>query len=150
MGNRALVHALAQLSESWRERRLPRIRNLFLTAPDIDKGVFLQLAEAMSGTSMRSTLYASSRDKALKTSKALQSYPRAGDATDIVIVEGIDSIDATRLETDFLGHSYYGDNVSVISDFYSVLRHGHPPSARFGLRGIPRNSPQYWEFRPSR
>lgn len=150
MGNRALVNALFQLAAKWRSDGLPRIQNLFLTAPDIDRGVFLKLAATMATTAKKTTLYASSKDKALKLSKTLQIYPRAGDAKEIVVVDGIDSIDATHLKTDFLSHSYYGDHRSVISDFHELMEYGSEPGKRFGLRGIPKKSPRYWEFRPSR
>lgn len=150
MGNRALVNALFQLADRWRTDGLPRIENLLLTAPDIDRAVFLRLAAAMATTANKTTLYASSKDKALKLSKKLQIYPRAGDADDIVVVAGIDSIDATQLKTDFLSHSYYGDHRSVLSDFHELLEYGAPPARRFGLHGVPRGTPRYWEFRPSR
>ncbi len=150
MGNRALVNALFQMAGTWRTQGLPLIENLFLTAPDIDKDTFAQLATTMATTASRTTLYASSKDKALKISKKKQIYPRAGDATDIVVVAGVDSIDASRLETDFLSHCYYGDHQSVVGDFHQLLEFGAPPGKRFGMNGIPKATPRYWEFRPTR
>lgn len=147
MGNRALVHALSELADKWRADGLPRIENLFLAAPDIDKGTFLELAAAMASTAGRATLYASSKDRALKEARRRQVYPRAGDADDIVVVPGIDSIDASDLETDFLSHSYYGDHRSVVSDLHELLEYGAPPGKRFGMRGVPTATPRYWKFR---
>jgi esterase/lipase superfamily enzyme/nucleoid DNA-binding protein len=149
MGNRALVNALSQMAAAWKSDGLPVIENLFLTAPDVDKGWFQQIAAKMLTTAKRTTLYASSKDKALKASKALQVYPRAGDATDILIIPGLDSIDASRLQTDFLSHSYYGDHQSVVSDFHEVMRYGTAPP-RFGMRGVPKAAPRYFEFKLSR
>jgi esterase/lipase superfamily enzyme/nucleoid DNA-binding protein len=147
MGNRALVHALSELADKWRADGLPRIENLFLAAPDIDKGTFLELAAAMATTAGRTTLYASSKDRALKEARRRQVYPRAGDADEIVVLPGIDSIDASDLETDFLSHSYYGDHRSVVSDLHELLQYGAPPGKRFGMRGVPTTAPRYWKFR---
>jgi len=77
----------------------------------------------------RLTLYASSLDKALVASRKIHRYARAGDAgDDIVIVEGLDSIDASAVDTSLLGHSYFGDNRSVISDIYNLLRSPGQPA----------------------
>lgn len=63
MGNRALVQALAKLGQAL------RFRQVILTAPDIDAGVFKQLADAVKLHSERVTLYVSSKDAALEASK---------------------------------------------------------------------------------
>lgn len=150
MGNRALLLTLLELAATWTTNGLPTIENLFLTAPDVDKGRFGQIVPPTIGIAKRTTLYASSKDKALKASKRKQIYPRAGDADDIVVMPGLDSIDASRLQTDFLSHSYYGDHRSVVSDLHEVIRYGTAPAGRFGLRGVPKASPRYYEFKPSR
>jgi esterase/lipase superfamily enzyme len=149
MGNRAVATALYEIAIS-QSSHGRRIDNLILTAPDIDVDVFKHIAAVMANTARRTTLYASSKDKALLASKRKHKYPRAGDAKDIVVIEGIDSIDASRLDTDFLSHCYYGDHASVLCDVYQMMKHDAPPSRRFGLRGVPLTAPKYWEFRPTR
>jgi esterase/lipase superfamily enzyme len=126
----------------------PSFTEVILTAPDIDADVFRQVAAAFRRAARRVTLYASERDRALLASHKVHGYPRAGDGgRNIVVVPGIDTIDASALETDFLGHSFFGSNDSVISDLFYVLR-GHAPKGRSRLR--PRESPagSYWAFVP--
>jgi hypothetical protein len=79
----------------------------------------------------------------------LARYPRAGSAgPDVVVVDGIDTIDATDLDTGFLRHSYAMEHRSIIADLYALLWHNQPPSERFGMR--PAMSPRgpYWIFKP--
>ena len=89
---------------------------------DIDAGVFKQLHEKMRTSAKNVTLYASSNDRALNLSKKINGYPRAGDATNgVIVLDGTDSVDASEVDTDFIGHSYYGDNSSVISDIRRLI-----------------------------
>jgi len=148
MGNRALAFALRSMTaESLASRRFTQIA---LTAPDIDADIFRGLASAIARTAGRTTLYVSSNDKALAASKEYQKYKRAGDARDgIVIVNGIDTVDVSALETDYLGHSYYGDNRSVVTDLFELIRSNLPPDRRAGLRVLSSGTPPslYWAFR---
>ena len=61
-------------------------------------------------TAQRITLYASSRDRALQVSRRLHDYPRAGDSgEELTVVEGVETIDASVIDTSLLGHSYFAD-----------------------------------------
>jgi esterase/lipase superfamily enzyme len=145
MGNRVLVNALSGMTQ----HASPRFQHILLTAPDIDAGTFIQLANALKGHADNVTLYASSNDRALLASRKLNGGPRAGDAgTNIVIVPCIDTIDVSSLDTDFLGHSYYGDNRSVLTDIFNLLTKGDPPEKRFGLRKAGIAPKLYWTFAP--
>jgi esterase/lipase superfamily enzyme len=151
MGNRALANALAQITETRRNNgEIPHFRQVILTAPDIDADTFRALARAMKGAADRITLYASSTDEALRVSKALGGgYPRAGDtSTGIVVIPEIDSIDASRIDTGLIGHGYYGDNLSILSDMYGLIGTGSPPSERFRLEAVTVPAGTYWRFRP--
>ena len=59
----------------------------------------------------------------------------------------MDTIDASNLDTDFLGHSYFADQKSVIADMRSLLIEGLPAKKRFGLNQIKTQTGSYWEFR---
>lgn len=150
MGNQVLADALAALASQFRETSRPRFTEVVLTAPDIDADVFTEMAELFRRAAKRVTLYASSNDLALGFSKRYQgNYPRAGDSgKKIVIVRGVDTIDASRVDTNLIGHFYYADNKSVLSDIFSLVTHGDPPGERFGL--LPQTSDRglYWLFRP--
>ena len=145
-GNWPLINALTNIAAAHRTTPRPRFRQIVLTAPDVDADRFRQLAIAFRGMGERTTLYASANDEALKLSKQYQGYQRAGDVfPQIVTVDGIDSIDVSAVDTSFLGHSYYGDNTSVISDIRRLLQTGLPPERRC-LQLVPNSSPRYWTF----
>jgi esterase/lipase superfamily enzyme len=111
MGNQTLVAALQSMAGS----TASPFREVVMAAPDIDAGIFEQAVGAISGTAHHITLYASKNDEALKISKRFAQYPRAGDASDgIIVLPGIDSIDASIVDTSFLGHSYYGSRAGSV------------------------------------
>jgi esterase/lipase superfamily enzyme len=117
-----------------------------LAAPDIDTEVFMSLAEEMRQAGQRVTLYASARDRALRLSKRFNGYPRAGDvAGRIAVVEGIDTVDASAVDTSLMGHSYYGASRTVLSDIFYLLR-GLKVSSRVGIRLSQDGT--YWLFQP--
>ena len=78
------------------------------------------------------TLYASSRDKAILLSRKLHKNPRAG-APPLVIVPGVESIDASEMGADWLSHSYFSDNWPLLSDIHALLSADMPAAKRFGL-----------------
>jgi esterase/lipase superfamily enzyme len=149
MGNRALVGALARIAPKIAAEDGPLVDEVLLTAPDIDADVFKNLVAEMKKATERITLYASRNDNALKVSKVFNGLPRAGDATGgVVIVNGIDTIDASAVDTSLIGHSYFGDNRSVLSDMFTLLESRNPPSKRFGLQPARFDGKQYWVFQP--
>ena len=152
MGNRALTEALDKIALKMKAKQSPVFNEVVLTAPDIDADLFKQIALNFRKAAKRVTLYASSNDVALVRSKKYQgNYPRAGHTGDgIVIVEDIDSIDASEVDTSLIGHSYYGDNDSVLSDLFYLLKDGKPPGKRFGLVEKECSAGKYWAFRPKK
>ena len=125
-----------------------KFRQTILAAPDIDAGVFENLAPQVVKASSRTTLYASSSDLPLRWSKDFHGYRRAGETElGIVIVPGVDSIDASNVPSGFLGHSYYGDSRTLLSDIFELFRTGTAPP-RFGLRPKQFDGKPYWVFAP--
>ena len=100
MGTRALSKSVASIVENKPTLR-KKIQEIILTAPDIDADVFKRdIAPKIVNAGNRLTLYASSEDIALKASKKIHQNSRAGESgEDIVLVDGMSSIDAT-------GHGY--------------------------------------------
>jgi esterase/lipase superfamily enzyme len=146
MGNRALTQALANLA-SPPASALPHFREVILAAPDVDRDIFKQLAEAIQKTADRVTLYASSHDEALAASKRLHDFPRAGEAgTSLLVLKGIDTVDVSAVDSSFLGHSYFGENTSVISDIQRLLAQGSPPNQRSCLLQATMLNLSYWIF----
>jgi esterase/lipase superfamily enzyme len=145
MGNQALTGALRLLRADAR-LATNRFKQIVLTAPDLDANIFERdLAPQIVGIGERTTLYASSRDEILTVSKRLNAYRRAGDAAEgIVVVDGVDSIDASEVSTG-LGHSVYGDVRTVVEDLSLLLRLGLPPGSRNLItRGVPPK--RHWAF----
>ena len=150
MGNRALTRAYISLLQ-----KKPSLKSLFkeiiLAAPDIDAEVFKRdIAPEMVKAGSPVTLYASSEDIPLRASRAVHGgYPRAGDSgEDIILLSGIESIDSTNVKTSFLGHSYYADQRSIISDIFYIFKEGLRASERAGLNEKTKpNGGQYWEFK---
>ncbi len=149
MGNRGLTRAVASLLAAKPALR-SRLKEVILTAPDIDAGVFRRdIAPALTATGCPITLYASSKDLALIASKKVHGYPRAGDSGQgLVIVPGIETIDATHINTSLLGHSYFAEKNSVIADMFYLIGEDLRAAQRFGLRSVDVETGQYWEFKP--
>jgi esterase/lipase superfamily enzyme len=145
MGSRGLTRALASLMLERPDLR-QRFREIILAAPDIDADVFRdQLAPALAQAGERVTLYASSKDLALKASKEVHGYARAGDSGDgIVVIEGIDTIDASNVDDSILAHSYFVESIPVIRDIAQMLRKQLPPKSRETLRPVRTDEGVHW------
>ena len=148
MGNRALTGALQDIATQAHTNPVPHFREVVLAAPDIDAGVFRELAVSIESAADRVTLYASSKDEALAASKKFHDYARAGESgPNLIVVNGIDTVDVTAIDTSFLGHSYVADNVSVITDIYGLLV-GTPAAHRICLSSANLASLTYWLYGP--
>ena len=148
MGNRLVAETIASMTAPLATHGTC-IRQIVFAAPDIDAATFAQLAKAFHKKAERFTLYASSEDRALKASKIIHKYPRAGESgLSLVVVDSVDTIDATAVDTSFVGHSYYGDNRSVLADLFDLIQKGSEPRDRFGLRPMKKYGEPYWLFSP--
>jgi esterase/lipase superfamily enzyme len=147
MGTRALGDAVREFARETNERD-KLFNQVVLAAPDIDAEVFRRdIAPALAKTANRVTLYASSNDQALIASRKLHAYPRAGESgANLVVAPGVDTIDVSAIDTSLLGHSYYGDNDSIISDLYHLVHDALPPAKRERLQAAALNGLPYWIF----
>jgi esterase/lipase superfamily enzyme len=147
MGARLAVDALERISLSPVSDGAACLRHIIFAAPDIDAATFRTAATRFQARGERCTVYASSNDEALLVSKKLHGYPRAGDAgEEVLVIPGVDTIDASAMDTSFTGHSYYGNKRSVLSDIHDLVRYGHGPDNRFGLIQRPHRFGVYWLF----
>ncbi|NLX97997.1 MAG: alpha/beta hydrolase [Rhodopirellula sp.] len=147
MGNRALTAALQTIAYELNDDA-PLFHQVILTAPDIDADVFRRdIAPSIVKTAGRVTLYASSNDEALVLSKQIHGYPRAGDSGDgLLVVQGVDTIDVSTIDTSLIGHSYYGDNSTVLDDLLDLLHESKPPDQRPCLHPVQLGRMMYWVF----
>jgi len=147
MGNRALLDVL-QYAERYPALSGAKFGQIFLAAPDIDARLFRQAAAAYSRLSARTTLYVCSADRALQASGRGHDGFRTGYCPPVTIVEGIDTIDATNVNLDILGHSYYAEAALVLFDMASLLRIDMSPAQRPSLiQAKSDDGAAYWVFR---
>jgi esterase/lipase superfamily enzyme len=147
MGNRALLQVLKVMSAEGSTQN--KFKQIVLTAPDVPRIEVEGLLNAASGLADRVTLYASSKDKALRSSKWVHTNPRLGYVYDVpYFFTGVDSIDASLVHTDFMGHSLFSSTRSVLGDLSELLRHGASPANRFALQPLNTPSGICWSFRP--
>ena len=148
MGSRALVHVLEKLKlKNEAGATGAKLGEIVFAAPDIAQSTFLDAAEAFAGNAARTTLYASSRDYALKVSRKYNNSLRAGDSgLHLLLGDSFDTIDASTVKTSLLGHSFYGDNKTVLADLELLIRTGLAADERSSLDRREGSRP-YWIFR---
>ena len=151
MGNRVLTRGFKALLDQDPGKR-NAFRQIVLAAPDIDADVFKrEIGPSILGKGPRVTLYASSNDKALVASRKVHGgYKRLGESGDaIVVMRDLDTVDASMVSTEFLGHSYFGDSSTVMSDLMYVIQKSLPPQerTRFALEPVRAAIGQYWRFK---
>ena len=140
MGNRILMAALDRLALQNTDLRF---RNIVMAAPDINVADFADVSGIFNRFAARTTVYSSSGDVALLISKAFHSYPRVGEAPPVRLAPGIDTVDASAIHHDLLGHSYFGDSTTVVRDMFLLIKEGLAPPARY-LRPASLQRMQYW------
>jgi esterase/lipase superfamily enzyme len=124
-----------------------RFTQVVLAAPDIDARVFRrELLPVLQAHSQRVTLYASSDDEALRASRSVNGVWRLGLGGDsLTVVRGMDTIDATRVRADALGHTLFG-NSSFLADLAALISEGRSPDER-RLLAVQRGDLTFWRFR---
>ena len=138
MGNRYTLEALETFLLRHPERR---IGHLVLAAPDVDRVEFQARFSGIRERADGVTLYASRHDLALQVSRRVNGGYRLGDANgELVRQAGLDTVDASQIEADTLGHSYFGDAPQLLGDILGVVRLGWQPEERCGVAEQARDS----------
>jgi esterase/lipase superfamily enzyme len=127
MGADATCRAIAEMGEKGKI-----FDQIVLAAPDIDREVFRhQIAPRLTKTANRTTLYCSKNDLALLISRNFNDATRAGDSSQgALVIQDVDTVDASDIDTDLLGHSYYGDCLPLLNDVHDLLRASLSPEER--------------------
>jgi esterase/lipase superfamily enzyme len=143
MGADATCRAIADLNQQGQV-----FEQIVLAAPDIDTAYFEgDLLPEILPKAKRTTLYCSKNDWALYASDRFNDGPRAGDSSDQVIVaDGLDTIDASDMDTELLGHSYYGSCMPLIDDLRTLLKENLPPQERRLIAQETNRKIPYWMF----
>lgn len=147
MGNQLLANALVGLGRQADIQ--PLFDNVIMVAPDVNAYTFTdQTWPAVKSAARHFTLYASSQDKALQTSKrskGANDFQRLGEAGPrIVVISGLDTIDASGIDTSLLGHSYESCK-PVMSDVQLIIQKALAPLDR-KLRDRYKDGLAYWAF----
>jgi esterase/lipase superfamily enzyme len=142
MGTRVLTNALARARDEGFDLEL---NNVILAAPDIDADVFKdQILPKIQGVAAKMTMYASSRDAALLVSQRINGNERLGlSGEHITVLEGMDTVDASEIDTSMIGHSYYGSHKVVVEDILNLVIRGLDPPDR---KLVPGDLGE-WDFR---
>lgn len=129
MGTRVLTGALVMAKDQGFDLDL---NNIVLAAADIGVDEFKEeIMPKIYGSSKRLTLFANSGDRALQASSRINRTPRLGRSGDnIVVLPGMDTIDATRVDRSFVGHSYFGGNSLMLRDLINLIVHEESPAQR--------------------
>lgn len=147
MGNRGLTRAIIDVIRE-NPNLKSKIKEIILAAPDIDTDVFKRdiAPKMVSLTQKPITLYVASDDVALQASKEVHGYARAGDSgNNLVLVKGIETIDASGIDTSFLSHSYFADTSSIIDDIYDLINSGKRAVSRKRLELMTLKNERYWK-----
>jgi hypothetical protein len=64
----------------------------------------------------------------------------------VVVVPGVETIDVSGIDLSLLGHSYYGDNESMLRDLYEVVRARLPAARRALLVARRQGELVYWQL----
>ena len=117
MGNRALLLSMQEIVREASENSGKAFDQVFLAAPDISVALFRQYAQRFENVAKRTTLYVSSRDKALASSGFLHDNVRAGYVPPIMTVDGIDTVEVSSIDLSFLGHGSFDAHYSVAHEY---------------------------------
>ena len=119
MGNRALLEALNRI-----DRNNPEVQfgQIILAAPDVDTDVFEELSHAYTQHSEQTTLYISTKDKAVGVSKWLHSHSRAGFSPPVCVVDQINTIEVEdNVNLLELGHGYFAGQTKLLEDMQKLI-----------------------------
>ena len=134
MGNRGALRAVNSIVKQAQWRSGARFSQIILAAPDVDTDVFRRLSAACNQVARRTTLYVSTRDRAIEASGWLHAFPRAGLVPPVLVAPPIDTINVTNADLTLLGHGYVADSRDVLRDLHALITSDTPPEKRFGLR----------------
>lgn len=148
MGNRPLTESLTSPDLASLPVGAGSLGQVAFAAPDIDASIFGQRAKRFTQLANQYTLYVSDRDLALNVAQRLAQFPRAGQAgDDILVLDGIDTIDASQLDTGLVSHSYVGAHKSLIYDLFYLINLELRPDERAALTPTVTPAGIYWTLR---
>lgn len=143
MGNRVLERALDVIA-SRTPGQPPMFNEVVFAAADVGVDEFEATWPRILNTGQRFTLYASQRDRALQISQQVNRMQRVGDARNIVVRDGLQTVDTTSASGGLLGHDDFAG--SALADFRAVMWLSLAPDRRCVLETAEAAGKRYWAF----
>lgn len=136
MGNRALLMSIEKIADEVSQATGIPFAQIILAAPDITVDQFKAMADAYKKVSLRTTIYVSKKDRALGGSRLLRirKADLLGLVPPVTTVDGMDTVEATRVDDTFLGHNYFCGSGPVLDDISLIINEGSPPEERPNIR----------------
>lgn len=147
MGNRGLLRALQRIAANAQTRGKVKFGQIFLAAPDVDRGLFLDLASLYPEHSDRTTLYASDGDLPVHLSSKLHDAPRAGYFKPYTVTAGVDTIAVPDFDIDLLGHGYFAQAAALLHDMFDLMRLDSAPGKRQRIEPAFEGGASFWKLR---
>jgi esterase/lipase superfamily enzyme len=146
MGNRLLCRTMPQLIERQRLGRIPvPIGHVVLAAADLSTAFFQQHADLYRQLARRRiTNYSCAADKALFASRTVHGLGRVGLEPPIFVHDGIDTVSASQLNVDLLGHGYFASAEPLLYDIAELIHHNKPPPSRLRIERGPAALGLHW------
>lgn len=147
MGNRGLLRSLQRIAANAQTQGQVKFGQVILAAPDVDRDLFLDLAQLYPQHAERTTLYASDGDLPVHLSAKLHDAPRAGYFQPYTVAPGIDTVAVPDFDLDLLGHGYFAQAEAVLHDIYDLMRHGTAPAKRQRIAPDVQEGTAFWKLR---
>ena len=146
MGCRCLVGALEQLALS-DKAALTHINQVILAAADIDNSIMPHQCKPAVGSCSRITSYVSDLDQALRFSGWLHNFPRVGITPPTFVLQGVDTVIVNDMNLGDFKHGYVSSSRTILSDMFSILKHGLSPHERHSMEPVSDSFGNYWRIR---
>lgn len=156
MGSRVAIEGIQKLPEPERGGLLNLsytypLGTLALLAADFDRDTYADDASHdVNRRAERVLIYVSDKDRALSASSKIKDVEgRLGQPRPTPYLDDkAETIDASRLDTGLLGHSYITDREEVLEDLRAVIMQGLGPRQRKNLAPEPSAfSPKFWRLK---
>jgi len=146
MGNRGLLAAIERIATNACDSTA-KFGQVILAAADVDADHFSARCIHYPQLATQTTMYVSSKDRAVQLSRWLHGYDRAGLTPPIRVFLGIDTVSASKIDLTILGHGYVAEARSVLRDIQIAIKEGLRVQDRPNLEGKKLATGEaYWEF----
>ncbi len=146
MGNRGLLRAMTRIASNAAAGSDKLFGQIILAAPDVDRRTFAMLCNAYPEVGTRTTLYVSSKDLAVRSSRTVHAVARVGFEPPVTIEPGIDTVSVSKVDLSFLGHGYVAGCRAVLTDIHQLIVSELAPSRRAGMTMMVTGQGAYWEL----